>query len=90
MEDFSEWDEEVREVWLESLGYGGWLEDDEAREMFEMGADSFMAGWFTEDMDPDERLGHQSAFFTLMQEFGLDVSMFDWDDWRDWYEAQAG
>jgi hypothetical protein len=25
-----------------------------------------------------------------MEEFGLDVAMFDWDDWRDWYEAQSG
>lgn len=90
MDDFSEWDEEIQEVWLESLGYGGWLDGDEAREMFELGAESFKAGWFDSDIDPDDRIAEQSAFFTLMQEFGLDISMFDWDDWRDWYEAQSG
>jgi hypothetical protein len=90
MADFTEWEDEIREVWLESLGYGGYLDNDEAREMFELGADAFMEGWFDENISPEDRAGMQSAFFTLMEEFGLDVSMFDWDDWRDWYEAQSG
>lgn len=29
----------------------------------------------------------RDAFFEYMETFGVDIEHFDWDDWRDWYNA---
>lgn len=52
---------------------------DQAQELFQLG---FVDGGSTET-----RQGYRDDFFALMEEFDISIEVFDWDDWRDWYEA---
>lgn len=52
---------------------------DEAQELFYLG---FVAGGSTE-----ERQGYRDDFFALMESNDISIDQFDWDSWRDWYEA---
>lgn len=52
---------------------------DKAQELFHLG---YIEGGSTE-----ERQGYRDEFFALMEEFDISIENFDWDDWRDWYEA---
>lgn len=44
-------------------------------------------GWFDEDITPEERRLFREDFYDYM---GFTREDFDWDDWRDWYEATHG
>lgn len=52
---------------------------DRAQELFNLG---FVEGGTTED-----RQGYRDDFFSLMEEWDIEIEQFDWDAWRDWYEA---
>lgn len=52
---------------------------DQAQELFHLG---YVGTGTTED-----RQGYRDDFFALMDEFDISIEQFDWDDWRDWYEA---
>ena len=56
------------------------LTEDDMRYMFDV-------GWVAGNVDPDEREQARDEFFEYLTELGYDVSDFDWDAWRDWYDA---
>lgn len=47
----------------------------------------FDVGWIQEDADPDQREAGRLGFFLYLEELGYDISDFDWDEWREWYDA---
>lgn len=49
----------------------------QAQELFTMG--------FIE-VGPDMQV-FRDEFFALMEEYDISIDLFDWDAWRDWYEA---
>lgn len=50
----------------------------------------FDVAYYSENIGYDLRLAAQEAFDTYMDEwYGLDFDdWFDWDDYREWYDAQ--
>lgn len=46
--------------------------------------DLLWEGWFNPDATPDDRADARELFLDYMD---WDVGDFDWDSWREWYEA---
>lgn len=44
---------------------------------------------YVDDVDHDARLDARQRFEELLEEYSIDISEFDWDSWRDWYDGQA-
>lgn len=85
--DFDDWPAELQDFWENTTGlHQGYMTFGEMQEFIDQAEGLFDAGW-GHDGDDDTRQDARDAFFELMAEFDLDVSMFDWDDWRDWYES---
>lgn len=80
----SDWDDEVLDIWDNVTGgpRGRIYNDDYAAYFFDRG---FISG--TES----EKATARSFFFEYMISRGAfaDVSDFDWNAWRDWYDTQA-
>lgn len=49
--------------------------------------DLFTAGFIDAGGDADYMQWARDEFFALMEEFDISIEVFDWDDWRDWYES---
>lgn len=84
--DFDEWPEQLRDVWENSTFD---LNGEEYQEFREYAMEFFEEGWMDRDLDAETRELAREYFFEMMEEFSLDISNFDWDDWRDWYESAA-
>lgn len=88
MTDWGEWPEELKDFWENTSGYHeGYLSHSEMETFIGEAEDLFWAGWGKEGDDSDERKAAREEFFALMGEYDLDAALFDWNDWRDWYES---
>lgn len=56
------------------------ISEDDLKDLFEM---AFIA----DNVSHEEREEAREMFFDWMEDFGYDASDFDWDAWRDWYDA---
>lgn len=61
----------------------GWdgISSDELKELFAI-------GFIDESASPEEREEARDLWWDIMEDLGYDVSDFDWDSWRDWYDSQ--
>lgn len=88
MTDWGEWDDQLADFWENTTGYHeGYLSHDQMQEFIQETEDLFWIGWGPDVDDADARQAARDAFFEFMAEYDLDVSLFDWDDWRDWYAS---
>lgn len=82
-----DWPEELQEIWENTTGNGNWLTPDEMEDFRAAALEYFEAGWIDTELDEIDRWNAREEFFNLMEQFELDIALFDWDDWRDWYET---
>lgn len=88
MTDWGDWPEELKDFWENTTGYHqGYMSHSEMQDFISESESLFMAGWGHDGPDSDERAAAREEFFALMAEYDLDAALFDWDDWRDWYES---
>lgn len=88
MTDWGDWPEELKDFWENTTGYHqGYMSHSEMRDFIAESEDLFQAGWGHDGPESDERQAAREAFFDLMAQYDLDAALFDWDDWRDWYES---
>jgi hypothetical protein len=85
---YEDWPDPMQEMWD---SFKDELAPNEQREWSDEAAYVFELGWMTtgEDVDSETREWAREEFFALMEEFDIDISLFDWDDWRDWYDGAA-
>jgi hypothetical protein len=51
--------------------------------------DLFSLGYDIENgLTQQEREDYQQEFRDLLDEYDIDLYDYDWDDWREWYDAQ--
>lgn len=75
MSDWSDWDDDEIELWLDVVPDGvldslDWL---------------FEIGWLDPSADEEERATARELFLEYLEDMGFDRGDFDWDAWRDWY-----
>lgn len=46
----------------------------------------FQAGWVSPSEATDERSHARSEFFDLLERDAIDIDVFPWAEWREWYE----
>jgi hypothetical protein len=46
----------------------------------------FQAGWVSPSPATDERVHARSEFFDLLERDAIDIDIFPWAEWREWYE----
>lgn len=86
MTDWEDWPEELKDFWENTTGYHqGYMNHGEMQDFISESEELFRAGWGHDENE--DRQAARDAFFELMAEYDLDASLFDWDDWRDWYES---
>jgi hypothetical protein len=84
-----DWPSELQGLWdmLES----GFVNDSE-RADWELEASEYFELGFVADgdmVDQDTREWAREHFFALMEEYDISIELFDWDAWRDWYDAAS-
>lgn len=47
----------------------------------------FTTAYVDEDVETEERTEARHTFEGILSEYAIDISEFDWDAWRDWYEG---
>lgn len=88
MTDWGDWPDELKDFWENTTGYHqGYLNHSEMEDFIRETEDLFATGWGHDEIDADARQAARDAFFALMAAYDLDSSLFDWDDWRDWYAS---
>lgn len=92
MTDWGDWPEELKDFWENTSGYHeGYLSHSEMQDFIGSAEDLFWQGWGHDSEggaeDSDARKAARDEFFELMAEYDLDAALFDWNDWRDWYET---
>lgn len=66
---------------IEALGNWTGVSSDEIKELFAM-------AFVDEEVAPEDREEARDLWWDLMSDLGYDVSEFDWDAWREWYDSQ--
>lgn len=84
---YEDWPEELQHVWEETTGAGNWLTPSEMEDFRIAAMEFFETGWIESEIESEARQSAREEFFSLMEEYDLDIALFDWDDWRDWYES---
>lgn len=46
----------------------------------------FQEGWVSPSAHTDERAHARSEFFDLLERDAIDIDVFPWAEWREWYE----
>lgn len=76
--------DEVNEIWEN-------ITDDLPRgalsHFIEDAGDVFTTAFVDHDLPSEEVKQAREEFENLLAEYAIDISEFDWDAWRDWYEG---
>ena len=86
MTHFDDWPEELQHI-FEDVESGHFFTDDEQAEFAEAAEELFYQGFVNVSGDSDQMQAARDAFFDLLDEYDISIDVFDWDDWRDWYEG---
>lgn len=74
------WDN-AEHLW-NNMGFGAYeLTPEEHRQGFQYFAD------FLRDVDMGFRPEQSLAWYDFLNYFGMEPEDFDWDEWREWYDA---
>lgn len=74
------WEQSTEGITADELADFG-LTEDGLRSIFEH-------AFIDMDISSDLRSAYRDLFFDYLGEMGYEISDFDWDDWRDWYDSQ--
>lgn len=86
MTHFEDWPEELQGI-FENVESAHFFTDEEYQEFAEAAEDLFYQGFVNVSGDGEQMQAARDDFFALMEEYDISVEVFDWDDWRDWYES---
>lgn len=86
MSGFDDWPEELQNI-FEDVESGHFFTDAEYQEFAESAEALFYTGFVNVSGDSDEMQTARDEFFALLDEYDISIDVFDWDDWRDWYEG---